>query len=1000
MRNKYLFLSFATVVTVVLLLISPFSGDVTKNYIPRNTVSQKNELGIKGAIEWISRRRNNQITHTVDPKDITRAENEISALRKQKSKSALGLEWKELGPDNVGGRTRALLIDKDNPSLMFAGGVSGGLWKSTTGGQQWTQVNYTNGDFVNTAVVSICQAKNGDIYFGTGEGMYYNSGTGTGGIQGAGIWKSTDNGENFTKLEATWDTPEAQNIFCNVNKLAADPDDANLIYAATKRGLRYTTDGGTTWNSASLSVSGYDTRVSSDVKIASDGSVIASINNLAFIKRKGVDDIFQKRSGLDNEEDPLGTQISSSSISRLEFAFAPSDPNYVYCAAANSDQTLKNIYQSKDKGDTWKIVGNGGSDDFQPFGTQGAFDNVIAVYPNDPEKILVGGLNIWRGNSVPNSVTFQWEQLTQWALPFFHPLFIHADQHAIVFNPADPSIIFIGSDGGVARAIDDGKTFVCKTLNTNYNVTQFYSVAYSGTGEVIGGTQDNGSLYINYKGNTRQSAYAVMGGDGGQCEFSKMNPNIFFTTIYYGGLIRTNDLGGASNEFYSPYVCKKHGWSAPGGGWEKDSDQGAFVTPIALWETRNDPLSKDTINFIAKRDYYEGEEIIFRSHNAYDQPIEFTIQHNDVHPDSLSYVKDDTIKIHDRFQSLFAVGLLQRVWLTRKATNFNDAISDLDWWCIFPKDYLGLGETVEYLTFSNDGNHLFFSTNFNKIYRSSNLKNARTRYNADAYFAEDTLVVKTQLIGDFGNRAITSIATDPQDVENIVVTLGNYGNTTYVYYSSNAASTTSTNKNANFYERQGNLPNAPVYSSVITYNSSDKVIIGTEYGVFSTENITGGHGQVSETCVWNVENTGLENVPVFMIRQQTWPNWYPNIHNQGYLYIGTHGRGIYSSETLKAPVAIDENPNTNLNSSNQINIDVYPNPIVDVANVSYNITDNSNVKINLYNIQGKLIRNVVLSNQTIGKHNYQFNIQGIQQGTYILNIVAGNKSNSKRVVVY
>ncbi|MBE9467273.1 MAG: T9SS type A sorting domain-containing protein [Bacteroidetes bacterium] len=1000
MRNKYLFLSFAAVLTVVLLLISSFSGDVTRNYIPRKIVTQKNDTGIKGAIEWVSRRRNNQITHTVDIKDIERAKNKISALKKQKSKSTLGLEWKELGPDNIGGRTRALLIDKDNPSLMYAGGVSGGLWKSTTAGQTWSQVTYTNAEFGNPAVVSICQAINGDIYFGTGEGMYSNSGTGTGGIEGAGMWKSTDHGETFSKIESTWDNPEAQAIFVNVNKLAADPDDANSIYAATKRGLHHTSDGGKTWESTTLDVVGYDTRISSDVKIASDGSIIASIGNIAFIKRKGVDDVFKKRSGLDNEEDPAGTKISSSSISRLEFAFAPSDPNYVYCAAANSDQTLKNIYQSKDKGDTWTIIGNGGSDSFQPFGTQGAYDNVIAVYPDDPEKILVGGLDIWKGNAIANSTIFQWEQLTFWSLSTIHPFYIHADQHAIVFNPADPTIIFIGSDGGISRVVDDGKSFLCKTLNTNYNVTQFYSVAYSGTGEVLGGTQDNGSLYINFKGNTPQSAKEVMGGDGAQCEFSKMNPNIFYTTLYYGGLKRTNDLGGASSEFYSPYLLKKHGWNAPGGGWASDPEQGAFVTPIALWETRNDPSSKDTINFIARRDYFQGEKVIFKSHNAYDQPIEYTIMPNDAHPDNLSYVKGDTIKIHDRYQSLFALGLTQRVWITRKATNFNDAITDLDWWSIFPKDFLEKHETVEYMAFSNDGNNLFFSTNYNNIYRSSNLKKATTRYNADDSFAEDDLVVKTQLIGNFGNRSITSIATDPQNIENIVVTLGNYGNNTYIYFSSNAASTTSTNMNANFYERQGNLPTAPVYSSVISYKSSDKVIIGTENGVFSTENITGGHGQVSETCVWNSENTGLQNVPVFMIRQQTWPNWYPNIHNEGYLYIGTHGRGIFSCETLKAPVAINENPTADLNSSNKINIDVYPNPIIDVANISYNIKDNSNVKINLYNIQGKLIRNVDLSNQTIGKHNYKFNMQGIQQGTYILNIVAGNKSNSKRVVVY
>ncbi len=983
MRNKYLLITLAVVTTVVLLSFSPFKGDVTKNYTPRNTIQQQ-KRGIKGAIEWVSRRRNNQITHTVDPKDIIKAQKKISALRMQKNKSSLGLEWTELGPDNIGGRTRAILIDKDNPNLMFAGGVAGGLWKSTTAGQAWSQVTDVN--FINLAVVSICQAANGDIYFGTGEGMAHNLGDGTSGFEGAGIWKSTNHGETFTKLTSTWDTPEAQSIFVNVNKLAADPDDANLIYAATKRGLRYTNDGGTNWNSA-LSVAEYDTLVASDVKIASDGSIIASIGNIAFIKRKGTDNAFQKRSGDDEDED--GTQISDSLISRLEFAFSPSDPNYVYCAAAKTDGTLRNIYQSKDKGDTWKIIGNGGAEQFQPFGTQGSYNNVIAVYPDNPEKILVGGLDIWRGTSVAGSVTFEWEQITLWGLFSIHPLYVHADQHVIIFNPLNPSIIFIGSDGGITRAIDDGKSFTCQTMNTNYNVTQFYSVAYSGTGELLGGTQDNGTLYFNFMGNTPKNAFEILDGDGGYCEFSKLNPNIYFATMYYGGLVRTSDLEKFGQEFYSEkLITALTNYGA------------AFVTPVALWETKNDPLSRDTIYFVAKRDYYEGEQITFKSHNAYEQPIPFTISANDAHPDSLSYVKDDTIKIHDPYQSLFALGLTKSVWITRMATNFNTTVGDNDWWSIVKPTVLSYDETVEYLAFSNDGNHLFFSTNKNKLYRSSNLKNARSYLNADAVSAGDALVVNTQLIADFNDRAITSITTDPQNVENLVVTLGNYGNDNYVYFSTNAATTTSEDVNVNFASRQGDLPQAPVYSATFHYEGSEKVILGTEYGVFATDIISGGHGQVSETCVWTEENTGLDIVPVFMVREQAWANsWQPHITNHGYLYVATHGRGLFYSKTLKGPVSIDENPIA-LNSSNKINIDVYPNPIVDVANISYDITDNSDVQINLYNIQGKLVKKVNLSAQTIGKHNYQFNIKGITQGTYILNIVAGNKSNSKRVIIY
>ena len=74
-----------------------------------------------------------------------------------------------MGPDNVGGRTRAILIDKDNSNLIYAGGVSGGLWKSNNAGLTWNIIPGTD-QLEFSGVVSTCQTSNGDIYFGTGEG--------------------------------------------------------------------------------------------------------------------------------------------------------------------------------------------------------------------------------------------------------------------------------------------------------------------------------------------------------------------------------------------------------------------------------------------------------------------------------------------------------------------------------------------------------------------------------------------------------------------------------------------------------------------------------------------------------------------------------------------------------------------------------------------------------------------------------------------------------------
>lgn len=46
--------------------------------------------------------------------------------------------WTSLGPGNIGGRTRALVINPTNPTIMYAGGVAGGVWKTTNGGASWT----------------------------------------------------------------------------------------------------------------------------------------------------------------------------------------------------------------------------------------------------------------------------------------------------------------------------------------------------------------------------------------------------------------------------------------------------------------------------------------------------------------------------------------------------------------------------------------------------------------------------------------------------------------------------------------------------------------------------------------------------------------------------------------------------------------------------------------------------------------------------------------------
>ena len=120
------------------------------------------------------------------------------------AKANYDLTWDALGPDNQGGRTRAILIDKDDRNLMFTGSVAGGMYRSTNRGNSWEYMDNYPGF---SAISSIVQSADGTIYVGTGEGFAsYQSPTGvsfTPAAPGNGVWKSSDRGQTWEFLSST-----------------------------------------------------------------------------------------------------------------------------------------------------------------------------------------------------------------------------------------------------------------------------------------------------------------------------------------------------------------------------------------------------------------------------------------------------------------------------------------------------------------------------------------------------------------------------------------------------------------------------------------------------------------------------------------------------------------------------------------------------------------------------------------------------------------------------
>ncbi len=449
-------------------------------------------------------------------------------------KSRSNMVWAPRGPWNVGGRTRAVGIDLDNDSIILAGGVSGGMWRSTDQGQSWNKT--TNISDLQSATCIEQDKRSGHHstwYYGTGEYLGNSAGIGNEAYQGDGIFKSNDNGTTWSILPATsTNIPQQFNSHFNyIWRIVTDPADTinDVIYAATYGNIFRSADGGGTWSTvvgAANNNSEY-----TDIAITSTGVLYATLSN-GFTKG-----IFRSTDGLTWVD--ITPTSWPTAYNRIVPAIAPSNENVVYFIAETPGSGLlghnlwKYIYISGDgtaSGGQWEnrsthIPHFGGQ--FGDFSSQDSYDLLLSVKPDDENMVFAGGTNIYRSkdgfasDSLTNWIGGYQNNGTDplgrdWQYPNHHP-----DQHALKFFPSDPQKILSTNDGGIQMSVNDtADSLVWVPLNNGYITGQFYSVALDhaspGNEILIGGLQDNGSWFTN-NSITTTPWVALAGGDGGFC---------------------------------------------------------------------------------------------------------------------------------------------------------------------------------------------------------------------------------------------------------------------------------------------------------------------------------------------------------------------------------------------------------------------------------------------------------------------------------------------------
>src|ERR1035438_8208907 len=238
-------------------------------------------------------------------------------LRLATEAAAASLSWTQLGPGDIGGRTRSLLINPQNTNIMYAGAVTGGIWKSTNAGLSWTLLTDPSAN-ITVGFMVMDPTNSNIIYAGTGESYQ--------GYLGLGIYKSTD-GNTFTVLPAT-----ANTNFEYVNRLAIGHSNPQHIYAATLNGLWASMDGGNTWKQQLSVIShGCDdlqsrTDLATDYLFATCGGTATSAGYIVY---------------RNTDAGGTGTWVqvlTNAAMARTSLAIAPSLQSTVY-AIASSDGT-------------------------------------------------------------------------------------------------------------------------------------------------------------------------------------------------------------------------------------------------------------------------------------------------------------------------------------------------------------------------------------------------------------------------------------------------------------------------------------------------------------------------------------------------------------------------------------------------------------------------------------------------------------------------------------
>ena len=735
------------------------------------------------------------------------------------------------GPFNFGGRTRAIGHDIRDPQIILAGGVSGGIMRSTNGGDTWTKVTPSNDLLSVTCIAQDPRAGNQDIWYcGSGEVLGNSASDDYATYYGHGIWKSTNNGQNWTALASTRVALENfDSDFDYVTRLLVDPTNGD-VYAAANGNIQRSQNGGDTWSRV-LGNSDNSNATTTDI-VKQGNNFYASISSSGIWKSTTGNDMdWTQIANSTQLGDNFGRIVLATTAANADFLYTFYNINGSTFDCSNGKKIPIRLQRFSNTSNSWTDFSNyisycngsgpnnSGDSTKINCNPQGGYNLALAVKPDNENMIYFSGDQLYRLNTSTNALDFiGGDQGSPSGTN------MHVDCHYLKFS--DNNTLWSCNDGGIHKTDVTGNVspfpqgFTWTRRTANYNGYQFYRADItptSGNKFVGGGAQDNANSIIP-DGTT--DAIELGGGDGVQFGVingtSGTNFNVI-TSTQEGSMYRRTNGGGAVN--MQP-TDKKTGFKTF---FLLDADNSEYLyypaTDSKIYRTR-----------IASTLADPGEG----NSNITGDP---TTGYQDMPGLSIGGV---TIAVASR----------------------NTAFSG--------NSYAA----------SNSSRRMYVGTSGGKVFRV-----------ADPAFCTSCTPSEITPSGLSGNGYVSDIAINPQNDNELLVTVSNYG-VNGVYHTTNANDATPT---WNQVEGGGAVSLASVRSALILVSGTTPIyLVGTSTGLYGADVLNGS------STNWQKIGGGINQIGNSVcgsMRLRTADNHF---------VVGTHGSGLFVlNAPPSAPLPVD-----------------------------------------------------------------------------------------------